>query len=72
MTSRQAAGGFLAIAGVMILVLDPHYEVPAVPPPSDIEASRPSHDSRPIPRWVGDVALVVGAALLFSGMRPRP
>ena len=53
MRGITAVGTSLIVAGIMILVLEPHYEVKRSTEVVNIEIAVPLRESRPIPRWVG-------------------
>ncbi len=65
MRGITAVGGFLILAGIMILVLEPHYRVKRDIEVLGVEATSPLEESRPIPRWVGLAAVTAGSLALF-------
>ncbi len=67
MRGITAVGTFLIVAGIMILVLEPHYEVKRRTEVVNIEIAAPLRESRPIPRWVGLAVLTAGSLALFFG-----
>ena len=67
-----ALGTFLAIAGAMVLVLRPVYQVPVAVDVRELETSGPSDESRPIPVWAGVLTIGVGGVLLVIDRRRRP
>lgn len=65
MRGTTAVGTFLIVAGILILVLEPHYQVKRHTEVVDIEIAAPLRESRPIPRWVGLAVLTAGSLALF-------
>jgi hypothetical protein len=66
MQLRTALGGFLAVAGVMVLVLEPVYEAGAPAPSTEVEAAAPLHEYRVVPGWLGAAAIGLGTVLLLA------
>jgi hypothetical protein len=66
-----ALGLFLAISGAMVLVLRPVYRVPIAIDVRELETSGSTDETRPIPVWVGVVAIGVGGLLLMIDRRRR-
>jgi hypothetical protein len=64
MRASTAFGGFLALAGFMILVLQPVYNAGAPDQPPGVEAVNPLQDIRPVPLWLGALSLGTGSVLL--------
>lgn len=71
MRPSVALGLFLAIAGFMILVLKPVYETAGPDRPLSVEAVGPVKETRPIPDWVGVLALLGGGGLLLGAQLRR-
>jgi hypothetical protein len=69
MRASTAIGLFLGIFGLMVLVLRPTYRVPLDGNIRDIEATAPLEEYRPIPSWVGLLAIGVGAGVGVMGLR---
>lgn len=74
-----ALGLFLLVAGFMIMVLRPVYRTGERGRQEGLEASGPVEVYRPMPPWLGPVALATGGALLLvaaatrrGGRRHRP
>jgi len=65
MRDRQVVGLFLLVAGAMFLILQPTYIVRSDIVIRGIEAESPVEEQRPIPGWVGVLAVLSGGALLL-------
>ncbi|MEO8635701.1 MAG: hypothetical protein ABI587_10540 [Gemmatimonadales bacterium] len=72
MRGSTAVGLFLVLGGLMVLVLQPTYRVPVESNIRNLEATAPPEEYRPIPAWVGLLAIGAGAGALVLGARqPR-
>lgn len=61
-----ALGGFLAICGLVILLLRPRYDAGGPIQPAGVEATLPTVEYRQIPQWVGAASALTGLALLAA------
>lgn len=65
MRASTAFGGFLLIAGLITVVLEPVYVAGTILPEGDgVESTGPTRDIRPVPQWVALLSIGAGALLL--------
>ena len=70
MSDSTIVGLLLGLVGVMLLMLQPVYEVPRDADVHQLEVALPK-EYRPVPGWVGVAAIGLGAVAIVLGQRRK-